>query len=71
MLLEAGKGAGSVFERDAGVVLRRIEAAREARASNPSDRRAFLDCSAASSEDRRRFSEESGAAPDEPRLIVP
>jgi hypothetical protein len=44
MLTEAGKNGGSPFERDAAVVLRRIEeAARQARVVDPSNRRAFLD----------------------------
>jgi hypothetical protein len=43
-LAEAGRGLGSAFERDAAVVLRRVgEAAREVRASDPDNRRAFLD----------------------------
>ena len=74
VLLEAGKGSGSAFERDAGVVLRRMEeAAREARGNDPSDRRAFLDLLG-------RVIRKTGAdapgdegshAADEPRLIVP
>ena len=44
VLLEAGAGGGSVFERDACVVLRRFEeAVREPRASDAANRRAFLD----------------------------
>jgi hypothetical protein len=44
VLAEAGKGAGSAFERDAAVALRRIETAvREVRALEPGNRRAFLD----------------------------
>ena len=40
----APQGGGTAFERDAGVVLRRIEeAARELRALAPDNRRAFLD----------------------------
>ena len=43
-LAEAGRGAGTAFERDAAVVLRRIEtAARDVRALNRENRRAFLD----------------------------
>jgi hypothetical protein len=42
-LADLGRRAGSAFEREAAVVLRRIEeAAREARASEPDNRRAFL-----------------------------
>jgi hypothetical protein len=41
---EAADGGGTAFERDAAVVLRRIEeAARELRALAPDNRRAFLD----------------------------
>lgn len=44
LLAEAGKGAGSAFERDAAVVLRRIaESAREMRAAEPDNRRVLLD----------------------------
>lgn len=41
VLLEAGKGGGSAFERDAAFVLRRVaDAARE---TSPENRRAFVD----------------------------
>jgi len=44
VLAEAGKGSPSSFDRDAAVVLRRIEdAVGEARTEDPSSRRAFLD----------------------------
>jgi len=44
MLAEAGRSTGTAFDRDAAVVLRRIEtAARDIRAINREDRRAFLD----------------------------
>ena len=44
VLAKAGQGGGTPFERDAAVVLRRIEeAAREARAVDRENRRAFLD----------------------------
>lgn len=43
-LAEAGRDAGSHFERDAAVVLRRVEeAARAARGEDPEKKRAFLD----------------------------
>jgi hypothetical protein len=43
-LSEAGQGAGSAFERDAAVVLRRIEAAVcDVRAFDQTNRQAFLD----------------------------
>ena len=44
VIAEAGKHRGSSFDRDAGVVLRRIEeAARNARAVETANRRAYLD----------------------------
>lgn len=44
LLAEAGKGAGSAFERDAAAALRRIEqAVRDVRAVEPGNRRALLD----------------------------
>ena len=43
VLAEARKGAGSSFERDAAVVLRRLEeGVREMRAQDRTDPRAFL-----------------------------
>ena len=74
ILLEAGKGGGSAFERDAGVVLRRFEeAARETRAGNPSDRRAFLDLlgRVVRKSDAEGSGEDGRAVPEAPRLIVP
>ena len=68
LLAKAGQNGGTPFERDAAVVLRRIEeAAREARAIDRDNRRAFLDLLA-------RVIPESGAQeapPASPRLIVP
>ena len=44
VIAEAGKHGGSAFDRDAAVVLRRIEeAAREIRAADASNRRAYID----------------------------
>lgn len=44
VLAEVGKGGGTAFERDAAVVLRRVEAAaREVAGSSAGNRRAFLD----------------------------
>jgi hypothetical protein len=43
VLAAAGKGAGSAFDRDAAVVLRRVqEGVRETSAADPANRRAFL-----------------------------
>ncbi len=73
LLAEAGQGGGTAFERDAAVVLRRIEeAARDARGEEPDNRRAFLDLL------RRVIRRDEGDADaeappptDVPRLIVP
>jgi hypothetical protein len=72
LLAEAGKGGGSTFERDAAVVLRRLEtAARQTLTDTTGHRRAFLDLvgrvmRAQSEHDRP--AEETAAAP---RLIIP
>ena len=71
MLAEAAQGAGSAFERDAAVVLRRVEdAARDVRTVDQDNRRALLDLL------RRVMQQEPGPpavdAPQErSRLIVP
>src|SRR5262249_22670458 len=73
VLAEAGKNLGTAFERDAAVVLRRIEeAARRARATDSGNPRAFLDLVArvvkpSDSADR----DATPLAQDTPRLIVP
>jgi hypothetical protein len=71
LLNNAGQGGGTAFQRDAGVVLRRIETtAGEARQEHAGDRRAFLDMVG-------RFiqahdSETPEAHEDEaPRVIIP
>ena len=69
LLAEAGKNGGTAFERDAAVVLRRIEeAAREARAADPGNRRAFLDFLGRVMRPR---DEAKPPADEPPRLIVP
>jgi hypothetical protein len=73
LLAEAGRGAGTSFERDAAAVLRRIEdAVREVRASDQDNRRAFLDVLARVV---RKGDEEAAGEAAEPtppsRLIVP
>jgi hypothetical protein len=71
VLEEAGRGAGSAFERDAAVVLRRLEEAiRDVRTFDQTNRQAFLDLLRrvlAPSPDDPPVEETS----DPPRLIVP
>jgi hypothetical protein len=71
VLAEAGTHAGSSFDRDAAVVLRRIEqAARESRAADASNRCAYIDLlSRVLKEDGHRAPGDSDG--DVPRLIVP
>ena len=71
VLEEAGRGAGSSFERDAAVVLRRLEdAVRDVRTFDQTNRQAFLEL-------LRRVMSPSpedpsvGETPDRSRLIVP
>ena len=71
VLEEAGRGAGSSFERDAAVVLRRLEeSVRDVRTFDQTNRQAFLDL-------LRRVMSPSpddppvAETPDHPRLIVP
>lgn len=71
VLEEAGRGAGSSFERDAAVVLRRLEdAVRDVRTFDQINRQAFLEL-------LRRVMSPSpeepsvGETPDRSRLIVP
>ncbi|HYM25932.1 MAG TPA: hypothetical protein VEU08_22100 [Vicinamibacterales bacterium] len=77
IVAEAGRGLGSAFERDAAAVLRRIaEAARDARAIDPPNRRAFLDLLGRVLARTDAAGEPAGrdaqAPPPEPsRLIVP
>jgi hypothetical protein len=68
VLVKAGGAGGSAFERDASVVMRRIEdGSRQARASEPGNKRAFLEL----------LNRVARQGPDEPpadplpRLIVP
>jgi hypothetical protein len=69
-LVEAGAGGGSVFERDAGVVLRRFEeAVREMRAPDAANRRAFLDLLVRIT--ARSGEQEPPSPPERSSLIVP
>jgi hypothetical protein len=77
VLAEAGKGLGSTFERDAAVVLRRVnEAVTAAHAEDPDNRRAYL--ALVSRVVRRRDESPAGSTrdsgdqtPPASRLIVP
>jgi len=77
VLAEAGKGLGSSFERDAAVVLRRVnEAVTAAQAEDPENRRAYL--ALVSRVVRRRDESATGTpgesgnqTPPASRLIVP
>jgi hypothetical protein len=70
---EVGAGGGSAFERDAAVVLRRLEdAARDARAVEPENRRALLDViGRVISRGARGGDAEAAPQAPESRLIVP
>ena len=73
VLLEAGKGGGTPFERDAVLILRRVaESVGAVRALEPGNARAFLDLLGrvlpATGGDARG---EEPSSPDQPRLIVP
>jgi hypothetical protein len=76
VLAEAGRGLGSAFERDAVVVLRRVqEAVRDVRGQSDENRRAFLDLlgrviKAPSAAEASREDEAAGQ-PAPSRLIVP
>jgi hypothetical protein len=70
VIVEAGKHAGSAFDRDAAVVLRRIEeTAREVAAGDPSNRRAYLDLIGRVLQADKEADATGGV--ETPRLIVP
>ena len=72
VLAEAGKHAGSAFDRDAAVVLRRVEAAaRELKAADPTNRRAYLDVLSRVLSAPQDSAGGQGEPPSQPRLIVP
>jgi len=75
ILVQAGEGGGSAFERDAAVVLRRAEeTAREARNADPPNRRAFLDFLLRVIARRPEAEGEAGQPPapeERSRLILP
>ena len=72
LLNEAGQHGGTAFERDAAVVMRRVEEAVGAlRALAPDNRRAFLELLGRTMRRSRPAEDEKAAAPDPPRLILP
>jgi hypothetical protein len=73
LLAEAGRNGGTAFERDAAVVMRRVEeAAREARAGEEGNRRAFLDLlGRVIRKTDADQGEPAGPGMEPPRLIVP
>ena len=72
-LPKAGKHGGTAFERDAAVVLRRIEeAAREIATADAANRRAYLDLLGRVLQEGQDPRRQAPATPrDAPRLIVP
>lgn len=69
ILAEAGRNGGTPAERDAAFVMRRIaEAAREVRATDATNRRAFLDLLGRVL--RNTGSEDDDSAGAEPRVII-
>jgi hypothetical protein len=72
LLLEAGQHGGTAFERDAAVVLRRLEdAVRELHAIAPDERRGFLDLVGRIIRETDATVESGGPEVDASRLIVP
>jgi hypothetical protein len=72
LLAEAGQNRGTSFERDAAVVLRRVEeAAREVRVSDAGNRRALLDLLGRVIRKSDGESDPAPARPEPTRLIVP
>jgi hypothetical protein len=73
VLMEAGRGLGSSFERDAAAVLRRVsDATKELRGIEPDNRRGFLDLLGRVISKEAAQERGAGAESDPPpRLIVP
>jgi hypothetical protein len=72
VLAQAGGRGGTAFERDAAVVLRRVEeAARQIRTGNESNRRAFLDLLGRVLRKKDDGAEAPAENADAPRLILP
>lgn len=72
IMAEAGQRGGTAFERDAGIVLRRVEeAARAVRSADPGNTHAFLDLVGRIIRRRDEPGEPDAPPPDAPRLILP
>ena len=72
LLVEAGKGGGTMFERDAAVVLRRVESAtREVRSVDSENRRAFIDLIGRVIGARDDQAEKAEKTEEGPRIIIP
>ena len=72
LLLEAGRQGGTAFERDAAVVLRRIEeGVRELRVIAPDDRRGFLELVGRVIRKMDATAESDRPEREAPRLIIP
>ena len=72
VLAEAGKSGGTPFDRDAAVVMRRVEeAARGVRSADESNRRAFLDLLGRVIRRPDDAADVATPQPDAPQLIVP
>ena len=72
VLAEAGGRGGTAFERDAAVVMRRIEeAARQVRSGDEANRRAFLDLLGRILRKKDDVTESPTEKSDAPRLILP
>jgi len=72
VLAQAGGRGGTPFERDAAVVMRRVEeAAREVRSRDESNRRAFLDLLGRVLRRKDDGAEPPAEKPEGPRLVLP
>ena len=72
VLAQAGGRGGTPFERDAAVVMRRVEeAARQVRSRDESNRRAFLDLLGRVLRRKDDGAEPTAEKPEGPRLVLP
>ena len=72
ILADAGQTGGTPFQRDAAVVLRRVEAAaREAMGAAPDNRRQFLDLTRRVIREPDDEGRDGAPSDDGPRVIIP